>query len=80
MHEVILAAVTDGSAISHTVVVICGNLLLAVLAVKGLQLSFNEDFGKKISFLGGAVFCAVFVWIPDQAKGLVTDLAKVISS
>lgn len=80
MHDVTLAALTNGVALKNAVVTICGNLFIAVMVVKALRLSWDEDFNKKLLFVCSAGFCAIFIWIPDQARSLVTDLAKVITA
>ncbi|MEU8779915.1 hypothetical protein [Streptomyces sp. NPDC048606] len=80
MHDVLLLALTDGSGVKNAIVKIVGNLFIAVMVVKAFKLSWSEDFSKKMAFLGSAGFCAVFIWLPDQAKTMVTDIAKVITS
>ncbi|MFD8954625.1 hypothetical protein ACFV0B_37865 [Streptomyces xanthophaeus] len=73
-------ALTQGEGFKNAVVIICGNLFIAVMVVKALRLSWDEDFNKKLAFLGSAGFCAIFIWVPDSAKTVVTDLAKTIIS
>ncbi|MCX4784632.1 hypothetical protein [Streptomyces sp. NBC_01264] len=73
-------ALTQGVALKNAVVIICGNLFIAVMVIKALRLSWDEDFNKKLAFLGSAGFCAIFIWVPESAKTVVTDLAKTIVS
>ncbi|GAA3015253.1 hypothetical protein [Streptomyces fulvorobeus] len=79
MHDITLAALT-GNALKSTVLVICGNVLILGLAIKATKLSWDDDFNKKLALFASASFCAIFVWLPDMAKKVVTDLAKVIAS
>ncbi|MFD6879713.1 MULTISPECIES: hypothetical protein [unclassified Streptomyces] len=73
-------ALTQGVAFKNAVIILCGNLFIAVMVVKALKLSWDEDFSKKLAFFLSAGFCAIFIWVPDTAKTVVTDMAKTIVS
>ncbi|MFD9270930.1 hypothetical protein ACFWB1_26080 [Streptomyces goshikiensis] len=77
MQEFVTLAVVTGSGIKSIVLPICAAILMCSCAVKAVKLSFDDDFGKKVSFIASAVFSAIFVLIPDLASTAVVDLAKV---
>ncbi|MEW2374242.1 hypothetical protein AB0940_33545 [Streptomyces sp. NPDC006656] len=72
--ELVLAAIT-GSGLKGVVLPICASVLTCTLAVKAVSLSWSEDFNKKLSFFGGAVFSGIFVLAPDAATKVVTEMA-----
>ncbi|MFD8633747.1 hypothetical protein [Streptomyces sp. NPDC059533] len=76
MQEYMLAAMT-GAGIKGVVMPICASVFMCALAIKAVKLSFDDDFSKKLAFAAGAVFSALFVFIPDTATKVVVDLAKV---
>ncbi|MFJ8570395.1 hypothetical protein [Streptomyces sp. NPDC093514] len=80
MPEYFMLAVVNGSGLKTTVLPICAAVLMCSLAVKAVQLSWSDDFNKKLSFFGGAAFSAFFVIIPDTSLKVVSDLASAAMS
>ncbi|MFD6891827.1 hypothetical protein [Streptomyces sp. NPDC059957] len=79
-HDVILAAAITGAGLKGFVLPLCAAVLMCSCAIKAVGLSWSEDFNKKLSFGGSAIFSAIFVFIPETAVTLVTDIAKAVST
>ncbi|WP_407841400.1 hypothetical protein ACE1OC_41255 [Streptomyces sp. DSM 116496] len=79
-HGFILAAAITGSGLKGFILPLCAAVMMCGCAVRATGLSWSEDFNKKLGFAGSAIFSGIFVFIPETAVTLVTEIAKAVTA
>ena len=69
-----------GDAIKDWALVIAGTALIALLAWGFLTMLAKSEVGKAIGLFAGGVICALFIYMPDTAVGLLKAIASGIGS
>ncbi|MCX5207695.1 hypothetical protein OG897_40650 [Streptomyces sp. NBC_00237] len=75
-----IAAAPTGVALRDAVLILVGNLLMALCGYRAFRLFMAEKFDKMPTFIAGAIFCAFFTYFPEQAKAAISGIAQLVPS
>ncbi|WP_199550307.1 TcpD family membrane protein [Streptomyces sp. N35] len=65
-----------GSPIKTLVLLVLGNLFVAMLAVRVIGHWMKSEWGKLVTTLAGAALVAFVVWAPESAVNLLKSLGN----
>lgn len=66
-----LAALTTGSDLKTWILIVAGNLFVAILAIRAIGHFMKKDWGEMITLFVAAVFVGAVIWFPDGVKALL---------
>lgn len=73
------APLTTGADLKNWILIVGGNVFIAILAVRAIGYFIKDDWGKMITLVVGAVFVGACVWAPDAVQGFLTGVWGKVS-
>ncbi|MFI1568894.1 hypothetical protein ACH4ZX_38775 [Streptomyces sp. NPDC020490] len=76
---VLAAGLTTGSELKDWILLVAGNVLTAIIAVRGVGHFLKKEWGEMVTMGVAAVFVGAYVWAPDTVQTVLTGIWGKVS-
>ncbi|WP_236584346.1 hypothetical protein [Streptomyces sp. MBT53] len=76
---VLAAGLTTGGELKDWVLLVAGNILTAIIAVRGVGHFMKKEWGEMVTMGVAAVFVGAYVWAPDTVQDVLTGIWGKVS-
>jgi hypothetical protein len=79
MLDTLAAPLTTGADLKIWILVVLGNLFIAVAAIRFFGCWVKKDYGEMITLFVAAVLLVGFIWFPDSTIGVFKGIWSKVS-